>query len=91
MLEQNCFSYFLRIQDMVKEACRLKDEKELKESILSTEKLEMIKNEDCKRKFYIEKITLSDTRILIQHRTRKLQRMGKVLKRGSYGQILLKI
>ena len=84
MLEQNCFSYFLRIQDMVKEACRLKDEKELKESILSKDKLEMIKNEDCRRKCYIEKITLFDTGILFQHRTRMTKNAGNYRGWGKY-------
>ena len=45
---------------MVREACRLKDEKELKENILQKEKLQILKEEDCKRKYYIEEMTLSE-------------------------------
>ena len=71
-------------KDMVKEACRLKDEKELKESILTKDKLELIKSEDCRRKEYIEKMTLSEARILFHHRTRMTKNAGNYKGWGKY-------
>ena len=67
---------------MVKEACRLKDEKELKENIVQKEKIQLLKEEDCKRKYYIEKMTLSEARILFQHRT-NMTKMQEIIKDGE--------
>ena len=61
---------------MVKEACRLKDEMELKENILQKEKLQLLKEEDCTRKQYIGNMTLSEARILFQHRTNMTKNAG---------------
>ena len=69
---------------MVKEACRLMDEKDLKANILQKDKLDILKQEDCTRKQYIEKMTLSDTRILFQHRTRMTKTAGNYKGWGKY-------
>ena len=61
---------------MVKEGCRLMDEKHLKANILQKGKLEILKQEDCTRKSYIERMTLSETRIIFQHRTRMTKSAG---------------
>ena len=58
----------IELKNLLEEACRLKDEKEIKESILRLEKQDIKKNDNCRRKEYIEKMTLSETRILFQHR-----------------------
>ena len=55
---------------MVKEACRLKDEQELKLNIHSKEKLQCLKEDDCKQKDYITNMSLSEVRILFRHKTR---------------------
>ena len=52
---------------MFREACRLKDEKEPKENITKMDKLELIQKEDTRRKKYIEKITLFESRIIFQY------------------------
>ena len=69
---------------MVREACRLKDEKELKENILHKEKLQLLKEEDCKIKCFIEKMTLSEARILFQHRTNMTKNAGNYKGWGKY-------
>ena len=66
---------------MVKEACRLKDEKELKENILQKEKLQLLKEEDCKRKYYIEKMTLSLE--LFSYTVQIWQKMQEIIKDGE--------
>jgi hypothetical protein len=69
---------------IVKEACRLQDEKELKENILQKDKLQILKEEDCQRKYYIEKMTLSEARILFQHRTKMTKNAGNYKGWGKY-------
>ena len=61
---------------MVKEACRLKDEKELKLAMQSKEKLELIKDSDCRQKEYITNMTLSEVRTLFGHKTRMTKNAG---------------
>ena len=50
---------------MVKKACRLKDEEELKLNICSKEKLHLLREEDCRQKDYISNMSLSEVRILL--------------------------
>ena len=69
---------------MVKEACRLMDEKHLKANILQKDKLDILKQEDCTRKKYIETMTLSETRILFQRRTRMTKNAGNYKGWGKY-------
>ena len=61
---------------MVKEVCRLMDEKHLKANILQKDKLDILKQADYTRNSYIEKMTLSETRILFQLRTRMTKNAG---------------
>ena len=49
---------------MVKESCRLLNEKHLQENIIQKDKLNIVKEEACTRKSYINKMTLAKTRIL---------------------------
>ena len=65
---------------MVKEACRLMNEKHLKADILQKDKLDILKQE----KKYIETMTLSETRILFQHRTRLTKNAGNYKGWGKY-------
>jgi hypothetical protein len=69
---------------MVKEACRIKDEKELKERINNMEKLELVKKEDTRRKKYIETMTLSESRIMFQYRTRTIKNAGNYKNWGKF-------
>ena len=55
---------------MVKEACRLNDEEELKLNMNYKEELQFLKEEDCKHKCYILEMSLPDVRILFRHKTR---------------------
>ena len=69
---------------MVKEACRIKDEKELKERINNMDKLEFIKKEDTRRKKYIENMTLSESRLMFQYRTRIIKNAGNYKNWGKF-------
>ena len=60
----------VELKNMVKRAAKEHDEKELKERISALDKLELIKNEDCRRKVYVESMNLSGVRILFRHRVR---------------------
>ena len=55
---------------MVKKACRLKDEEELKLNIFSKEKLQLLRGEDCRQKDYLSNMSLSEVRILFGYKTR---------------------
>ena len=55
---------------MIKKACMLKDQEELKLDMSSKEKLHLLKEEDCKQKPYISEMSLPDVRILFRHKTR---------------------
>ena len=73
-----------QFKTMVQEACRLLDERHLKENILQKDKLDTLKNEDCTRKSYINTMTLAETRILFQHRTRMTKTAGNYKGWGKY-------
>ena len=73
-----------QFKTMVQEACRLLDEKRLKENIIQKDKLNILKNEDCTRKSYINTMTLAETRILFQHRTRMTKNAGNYKGWGKY-------
>ena len=61
---------------MLKEACRLKDQENLKLAIQSKEKLNLLKESDCKQKEYITSMTLSEVRTLFGHKTRMTKNAG---------------
>ena len=48
------------------------------------DKLDIIKKDNCKRKEYIEKMTLSETRIFFQHRTRMMKNAGNFKNWSKY-------
>ena len=64
--------------------CRLINKKCLKANKLQKDKLEIIQQEDCTRKLYIEKTILSETRVLFQYRTRMTKNARNYKGRGEY-------
>ena len=69
---------------MIKEACRLKDQEELKLDMSSKEKLQLIREDDCKQKPYISEMSLPDVRILFRHKTRMTKNAENYKKLPKY-------
>ena len=68
---------------LVTEACRVNDEEELKIRMERYSKMEMVKVQDCKQKYYI-KGNLSDVRILFRYRMRMLACAGNFKNQHKY-------
>ena len=69
---------------MVKKTCRLRDEEELKLNIIGKEKLQLLREGDCRLKDYLSNMSLSEVRILFGHKTRMTKNAQNYKKLPKY-------